>query len=178
MTSIEEYSVTLNGATVTAKSLVGTMHYSYDNKGKAFRKTYVDANGSEQKYLYQYREDDAIAVKLPTGAISHAKADHLGRRVFDELQLKSGFISRKFNYHEGVVTPTHTENGKLTSAPATKLVKKIEFFDGRTIEYEYDAEERITKVIDSVAGTTKYTYDKLGQLMSEKVNEWEKPIHK
>ena len=171
MTSIEEYNVDLNGATVTAKSLVGTMHYSYDNKGKAFRKTYVDANGSEQKYLYQYKEDNAIAVKLPTGAISHAKADHLGRRVFDELQLKSGFISRKFNYHEGVVTPTHTENGKLTSAPATKLVKKIEFFDGRTIEYEYDAEERITNVIDSVAGTTEYTYDKLGQLMSEKVNE-------
>ncbi len=42
--------------------------------------------------------------------------------------------------------------------------------DGRTISYEYDAEERITKVIDSADGTTEYTYDALGQLLTEKVN--------
>lgn len=41
--------------------------------------------------------------------------------------------------------------------------------DERTISYVYDAEERITKVIDSVDGTTEYTYDALGQLLSETV---------
>lgn len=39
--------------------------------------------------------------------------------------------------------------------------------DGRTISYEYDAEERITKVTDSVDGITEYTYDSLGQLLTE-----------
>ena len=42
--------------------------------------------------------------------------------------------------------------------------------DGRTLEYKYDAEERITKVIDSVDGTTEYTYDALGQLLTERLN--------
>ena len=36
--------------------------------------------------------------------------------------------------------------------------------------YEYDPEERITKVTDSVEGITEYTYDPLGQLTSEKKN--------
>ena len=40
--------------------------------------------------------------------------------------------------------------------------------DGRTISYEYDKEERITKVTDSVDGITEYTYDALGQLLREK----------
>jgi len=42
--------------------------------------------------------------------------------------------------------------------------------DGRTLEYKYDAEERITKVIDSADGTTEYTYDALGQLLTERLN--------
>ena len=42
--------------------------------------------------------------------------------------------------------------------------------DGRTIQYEYDKEERITKVIDSIDGTYEYTYDALGQLLTEKKN--------
>ena len=35
---------------------------------------------------------------------------------------------------------------------------------------EHDAEERITKVTDSVEGVTEYTYDALGQLLTETVN--------
>ena len=42
--------------------------------------------------------------------------------------------------------------------------------DGRTLEYKYDAEERITKVIDSVDSATEYTYDALGQLLTERLN--------
>ena len=41
---------------------------------------------------------------------------------------------------------------------------------GRTISYEYDEEERITKVTDSEVGTTLYTYDALGQLLTETTN--------
>ena len=45
-------------------------------------------------------------------------------------------------------------------------MSRIVFADGRTIVYEYDAEERITKVTDSVDGVTEYTYDALGQLLT------------
>ncbi|MBQ7336425.1 MAG: RHS repeat-associated core domain-containing protein, partial [Clostridia bacterium] len=38
------------------------------------------------------------------------------------------------------------------------------------ISYEYDEEERITKVTDTVNGTVSYTYDALGQLLTETLN--------
>ena len=101
---------------------------------------------------------------------SHSKTDSFGRKVFDELHLGSGILSRKFSYHEGEATEKHIDEGKLKSEPTTQLVSCIEYSDGRKIEYEYDSEERITKVTDSLDGTTEYTYDALGQLLTEKVN--------
>ena len=86
-------------------------------------------------------------MQLPTGVVSHAKSDHLGRKVFDELQLGKGLMNRTFTYHKGEVTQAHLDNDKVVSNPETTLVKQIEFADGRTIQYEYDAEERITKVV-------------------------------
>ncbi len=50
------------------------------------------------------------------------------------------------------------------------LVSQIVLSDGRTLSYEYDAEERITKVTDSLEGVTEYTYDTQGQLTSETKN--------
>ena len=167
VTSIEEYDV----ATITVSNdiytpsgltLVGTMHYSFDSDGKQFRKKYVEADGTEQKYVFEYRDEQNVAVQLPTGVVSHSKSDHLGRKVFDELQLGKGLMNRKFAYHEGKVTDTHEANDKKVSDPQTTLVKQIEFADGRAIQYEYDAEERITQVIDTIDGVetkTVYTYD-------------------
>lgn len=59
------------------------------------------------------------------------------------------------------------KNSKVKSAPTTQLVKDITFGDGRTISYEYDPEERITRVNDSVDGVTEYTYDALDRLKTE-----------
>ena len=92
MTSIEEYDVATitvsNGIyTPSGLTLVGTMYYSFDSDGKQFRKKYVAADGSEQKYVFEYQDEQNVAVQLPTGVVSHAKSDHLGRKVFDELQL-------------------------------------------------------------------------------------------
>ncbi len=65
----------------------------------------------------------------------------------------------------------------MKSSPTTQLVSQIVLSDGRTISYEYDAEERITSVIETytvddtpVTNTTTYTYDALGQLLTETVN--------
>lgn len=40
-------------------------------------------------------------------------------------------------------------------ALTNQLVSQIILSDGRTLSYEYDAEERITKVTDSIDGTTE-----------------------
>lgn len=101
---------------------------------------------------------------------SHSKTDSFGRKVFDELQLGTDFVSRQFVYHAGKVTAEHKEKAKVKSSATTQLVSQIILSDGRTLSYEYDAEERITKVTDSIDDTTEYTYDALGQLLTETVN--------
>ena len=90
--------------------------------------------------------------------------------MFDELQLGKANLYRKFSYADGLATPKHVEEGAVQSKPTTTLISKIEFADGRTIQYEYDKEERITKVTDSADGVYEYAYDELGQLLTEKVN--------
>ena len=57
------------------------------------------------------------------------------------------------------------------------MVSQITFSGGDTISYAYDAEERITSVVetytdgeDQIVRTTQYTYDALGQLLTETVN--------
>ena len=90
--------------------------------------------------------------------------------MFDELQFGTDFVSRQFVYHAGKVTAEHKDKAKVKSSATTQLVSQIILSDGRTLSYEYDAEERITKVTDSVDGVTEYTYDALGQLLTETVN--------
>ena len=157
---------------VTAKTLVNTIRYSYDNEGKIIKKIVIPATtgAAPQTVFYEYTDDSNQIVKQVIGerlVTAHSKTDSFGRKDFDELQIGTGFISRKFDYHTGAVTQKHIDNRCLKSTPTTQLVSEIKFSNGRTIAYEYDAEERITKVDDSEDGVTEYTYDALGQLLTE-----------
>ena len=168
-----ESAVTLSGETVTAKNLVNSILYAYDSEGRLTKKRILPVSGSEQVIYYENPESESAVVKFTAGGktvTSHSKTDSFGRKVFDELQLGTGFVSRQFHYHSGEVTDEHKDAEKLKSSPTTQLVSQIVLSGGRTISYEYDAEERITKVIDSVDGTTEYTYDALGQLLTETAN--------
>lgn len=168
-----ECDITLSNEIVTEKILINSISYTYDNDGKLTKKRIISADGSEQVIYYENPENENAVVKFNVGGktiTSHSKTDSFGRKVFDELQLGTGFVSRQFSYYAGQTTKEHRENGKLKSSPTTQLVSQIVLSDGRTISYEYDKEERITRVIDSVDGTTEYTYDALGQLLTEKKN--------
>ena len=156
---------------ITGKMLVNAIVYSYDADDKLTRKRILSADGNEQTIWYENPEDGSPVVKFSAGGktiTAHSKTDSFGRKVFDELQLGTGFVSRQFHYHAGEVTQEHIDAGKLKSTATTQLVSRIVLSDGRTLSYEYDAEERITKVTDSVDGVTEYTYDALGQLLTEK----------
>ena len=124
-----------------------------------------------ESFIYNYEtSDDKTVVKFDAvkdKVSAHSKSDSFGRKIFDELQLGSGFISRQFEYVMGTSTEEHTKSGKLKSSPTTQLVSHIALSDGRTISYEYDDEERIIKVTDTIDGTVSYTYDALGQLETE-----------
>ena len=158
---------------ITGKTLANAIVYSYDADDKPTRKRILSADGNEQTIWYENPEDGSPVVKFSAGGktiTAHSKTDSFGRKVFDELQLGTGFVSRQFHYHAGEVTQEHIDAGKLKSTATTQLVSRIVLSDGRTLSYEYDAEERITKVTDSVDGVTEYTYDALGHLLSETKN--------
>ncbi len=168
-----ESDITLSGEIVSAKSVVRTIRYYYDDKGKVAKKVFMPAGGSVRTVYYENTDDDKTVVKFSAGGrtvTSHSQTDSFGRKVFDELQLGTDFVSRQFVYHAGKVTAEHKTNAKVKSSATTQLVSQIILSDGRTLSYEYDAEERITKVTDSIDGTTEYTYDALGQLLTETVN--------
>lgn len=174
-----ESDVTLSGETVTARSLVSTLRYYYNAEGKMTKKVIAPANDSVQTIYYETKDDNTI-VKFSAGGrtvTSHSKTDSFGRKVFDELQLGTDFVSRQFVYHAGKITDEHKEKEKVKSSATTQLVSQIILSNGTTLSYGYDAEERITSVTESytvagtsVTNTTLYTYDALGQLLTETVN--------
>ncbi len=155
---------------VTSKAFVNTIRYYYNSEDTLTKKCIKFADNTEHTVNFEKAENDSQIVKFVAGGktiTSHSKTDNLGRKVFDELQLSTGFVSRQFSYHVGEATDNHIENNMLKSSPTTQLVSQIVLSNGRTLSYEYDAEERITKITDSVDGITEYTYDALGQLLTE-----------
>ena len=167
-----ESNITVTNEIVTSKVIVNTIKYYYDTEGKMTKKVITPAVGSAHTVYYETNNDNTVVKFSADGrtVTSHSKTDSFGRKEFDELQLGTDFISRQFVYHAGKVTDTHKEKAKVKSSATTQLVSQIILSDGRTLSYEYDAEERITKVTDSVDGTTEYTYDALGQLLTETKN--------
>ncbi len=149
---------------------MNTLFYTYDADGKMTKKEICDETGKIRAYYYTHGENGEVVTQFWVNdkyVTSHSKKDQFGRKVFDEMQLGSGFLSRQFTYHTGNVTEEHINSNKLKPSPTTQLVSQIVLSGGRTLSYEYDAEERITKVTDNMDGTVEYTYDALGQLLTE-----------
>lgn len=171
-----ECDIELNGEIVTSKTVVNTIKYYYDFEDKMTRKVIIPASGSAQTIYYETTDDNTV-VKFSAGGrmvTSHSKTDSFGRKVFDELQLGTDFVSRQFVYHAGKVTAEHKTNAKVKSSATTQLVSQIILSNGTTLSYGYDTEERITSVVETytveeqqITNTTTYTYDALGQLETE-----------
>ena len=171
-----ESDITLNGEIVTSKVIVNTVKYYYDTEGKMTKKVITFSDNSTHTVHYENSDDNTVvkfdvpdtenANKKQT-ITSHSKTDSFGRKVFDELQIGRGFVSRQFSYMPGAITDEHKKQHLIKSTATTQLVSHIALSDGRTISYEYDDEERIIKVTDTIDGTVSYTYDALGQLETE-----------
>lgn len=72
------------------------------------KKVITFANGSKHTVYYEAKDDNNV-VRFTVGdktVMSHSKTDSFGRKVFDELQLGTGFVSREFSYCTGAVTDT------------------------------------------------------------------------
>ena len=174
-----ESNITVTNEIVTSKVIVNTIKYYYDTEGKMTKKVITSASGSAHTVYYETNNDNTVVKFSADGrtVTSHSKTDSFGRKEFDELQLGTDFISRQFVYHAGKVTATHKNDAKVKSSATTQLVSQIILSNGTTLSYGYDAEERIASVTESytvngtlTTDTTLYTYDALGQLLTETKN--------
>ena len=173
------YSIELNGENIVEKTVTDTICYTYDSEGSLKNKTITSANGETFTYSFESTDGNTVVTFSAGGrtVTSHSKTDSFGRKVFDELQLGTDFVSRQFVYHAGKVTDEHKTNAKVKSSATTQLVSQIILSNNTTLSYGYDNEERITSVVETytvngstVTNTTLYTYDALGQLLTETLN--------
>lgn len=169
---ITECTVDLDGENVTCKYPVNTVKYYYSSDGNLIKKKIIPADGDERTVFFETADNSSKAVfTVGVGNVTARTAtDGFGRKTFDEIQLGTGAVFRRFSYLTGEITPEHSLYEKVKSEPTTRLVERITYADGKTLSYEYDNEERITKVTDSLGTVTEYTYDALGQLLCETVN--------
>ena len=168
-----EADIELSGEIVTSKVIVSTIKYKYDSDGNLISKTSEDKSGIISSYSYEINEteDEVVRFKIGSSTVtSHSKTDKFLRKVFDELETGTTFVSRQFNYLAGAVTNQHQTSEKLKSTATTQLVSQIVFSDERTISYKYDAEDRIIHIDDSISGVVDYTYNDLNLLESETIN--------
>jgi len=173
-----ECEITLNDSgMVTSKTLLNMVVYKYNSEDQLTYKQVISATDTEQERAYDTTEDVSM-VMFKAGrfdAFSTLEVDELGRKTSETLRVAMLDLYREFDYHAGEVTAEHRTHAKVKGTATTDLVSQITLRSAsggtyKTLSYEYDNEERIMKVIDSVDGTTEYTYDSLGQLLTEKVN--------
>ena len=182
LTQAFEYDAVISNENVTEKTFVCSISYFYDEDEQLTKTVTAFADGTKRELFYSDTENGTRLLKfkvrsdLPQVTL-RSKTDSLGRHEFDSISLGAGYLNRNFFYHNGVYTAEHSSNEKILSQPTTNLVSRIDYTNafegGFSLLYEYDNEERITKVTEQNGETvnvTEYTYDALGQLLTEKVN--------
>jgi len=110
-----EADIALSGEIVISKTVINTVKYYYDAEGKMTKKVITPTSGSAQTIYYETNDNNTV-VKFSAGGrtvTSHSKTDSFGRKVFDELQIGTDFVSRQFVYHAGEVTDTHKEKANV-----------------------------------------------------------------
>ena len=130
--------------------------FTVDNLGRIIREP---AASLDERYNYMQTEDGIITpeeIRITEGN------DGLGRKDYREIRLGNKLFTEKYEYHKGKVDAHQFE--KICGEPTTNLVREIEYGDGETLGYEYDASGNITSVYENGNLTERYEYDGLGRL--------------
>ena len=124
-----EAEIELNEEIVTSKVIVNTVKYYYGSEGKMTKKVITFSDNSTHTVFFENSDNNTV-VKFDVPdtentnknqtITSHSKTDSFGRKVFDELQLGTGFVSRQFSYMPGAITDAHKENKKIKSTATTQ----------------------------------------------------------
>ena len=96
-----EYDIEIGtNENITSRNLVNTIRYAYDSEGKLIKK-HFGISGETDKTIYYENKDNAVITKFSAGGkliTTHSKTDSFDRKEFEEVQLGTGCISRKFSY--------------------------------------------------------------------------------
>ena len=174
---VAEYNIEIDNSDLVVSRIIANVYsYTYDGKKRLTNKSLVSNGEKVSSVSYDYvNEAKIMSYSIDTGVAVNtiANFDELGRVSSDAINTETSNIQRDFTYVAGSIPQEYSELGKVKSAATTNLVKEITISgvgSNRTLSYEYDAEERITKVTDSNGFVTEYTYDAMGQLLTETVN--------
>ncbi len=164
LSKVRTLALTITEGVILGREEISYIRFTYNKDGSVKKKEYSSTGICEE---YRYSDSCDTVKRLSYRDLSsefHSSTDHLGRRTTEEIRTDKHHFWRKLTYFTGEVTPTHEANEKITSFPETNLVNRIDYSNGRSIAYEYDAEGRITSYNDSNSGLKTYTYDAKGQL--------------
>ena len=137
-----DYSYDANGNPVSMTTLEGTTSYTYDSIGQLVGVTYP--NGDSTQYEYD-----------PAG--NRIKVTENGKPVYYSTNNMNQYI------HAGDYVYEYDDNGNLISN--TLGLKHILIYPSPEmpkIQYEYDYEDRLVRVLHPNGDTWEYTYDALG----------------
>ncbi len=128
----------------------GATSYSFDALGRELSVT--DPDGGVTRYAYD-AGGNLVHTDLPDGVVETRSYDALNRLTFLQDANSTGVLS-SFNY---------------TLGPTGELLE-VKEKSGRTVDYTYDALDRLTqeKILDAVLGdrTIDYSYDAVGNRLT------------
>lgn len=167
-----------NVLTYTDNSENTSFFYTYDEDGNTTSVT------SDNGFSISYNEtDDECEITYMNGSIN--KSQHTVCEDNEESEFESDEIvesSSTTNLISGgklvsVVSGENTEQNTIYSNENSILssvrtntaegVSKIEYQDGKTIQYNYDSKGKISTIVENDTEKASYEYDGLGQLIRE-----------
>ena len=137
---------------------IDSFSYSYDKVGN--RKTKTSRDGLHD-YTYDVLNRLTQATNpLPTNPLETFNYDPVGNRTNSNQNGASAFNSANELLEDANFTYQYDNNGNLT--------RKVAKTGGAIIVYEYDAENRLVRVV-SPSNTANYRYDGLGRRVEKEV---------
>jgi RHS repeat-associated protein len=163
-TGVERFGYSARGLTAYTNQLSLTNYFGYDAAGRRTFET--NANGE----WTQFRYDPAGNLTNLIDGNSHStiwkydvygrvtnKTDNLGTNLFTYVYDADGRLTNRTSAEKGTTVYKYDGAGNLTN---------IVYPVSTNITLQYDPLNRLTNMVDA-AGTTRYTYDAAGQVLSE-----------
>ena len=119
--------------------------FAYDDNNRLL--SYTDLRGTLT--AYSYHED---------GSLKSEKVGNRNAKIYPNEKDKFSNGIKRFD-HKDIIA-------KKISGIMCDIIK-LEFENGNTTSYYYDAMKRIIRKVDSIIGVTNYTYSPAGDLLSE-----------